>query len=69
MRERIDDITVDFYINQKPTDIEFICPYCHDDVSVKWNYVNVPEYWGDDWGWVDCPSCKRYVKLGGYDIG
>jgi len=69
MREKIEKITVDFYINQKPTSISFFCPYCESYEEVSWNHVTVPEYWGDDWGWVDCPYCGRQVKLGDYDFG
>lgn len=69
MREKIKGITADFYINQSPTDIEFVCPYCGVRVRVNWNYINVPECWSDDWGWVECPFCERDVKLGDYDIG
>lgn len=50
MREKIKGITADFYINQKPVDIEFFCPYCGVRVNVEWHYVNVPECWSDDWG-------------------
>ena len=69
MREKIKGITADFYINQRPTDIEFICPYCYTNVNVGWAHVDVPECWSDDWGWVECPLCNRTVKLGDYDIG
>ena len=69
MREKIEGITADFYINRKPVDIEFFCPYCGVRVNVEWHYVNEPESWSDDWGWVMCPFCERDVKLGDYDIG
>lgn len=59
---------VDFFINQTPYSISFTCPHCDYEVEVLWKYLNIPEYWGDDWGYVECPFCGKEVKLGEYDI-
>lgn len=58
---------VDFHIDVKPVSITFTCPYCEDEVTVKWGALDVPEYWGYDWGYVECPSCEKEVKLGDYE--
>lgn len=58
----------DFFINQLPVSITFDCPHCRFTVKIPWNDVNVPEYWGDDWGEVECPYCEKTVRLGDYDI-
>lgn len=59
----------DFYINMRPHSISFECPHCECEVTVNWDDVDVPEYWGDDWGKVDCPDCGKIVSLGDYDVG
>jgi uncharacterized Zn-finger protein len=38
------------------------------DVEIDWGYVDVPDYWGDDWGEVECPYCEKTVRLGDYDL-
>jgi endogenous inhibitor of DNA gyrase (YacG/DUF329 family) len=58
----------DFTINRKPISISFECPYCEDEVTIPWNEVNAPDYWGDDWGYVECPYCNKEVPLGDYDM-
>lgn len=57
----------DFHINVKPVSIDFICPHCGHKQEIPWRDVAEPEYWGDDWGEVDCPSCEKTVELGDYD--
>lgn len=59
--------TVDFHIDVKPVSITFECPYCENEVTVTWGALDVPEYWGDDWDYVECPSCEKEVKLGDYE--
>ena len=58
----------DFFINQKPVSISFYCPHCDFHVHIRWEDLDVPEYWGDDWGEVECPYCNNTVLLGDYDI-
>ncbi|MGN0693166.1 MAG: hypothetical protein ACI4K7_12520 [Oscillospiraceae bacterium] len=58
----------DFFIEQMPTSIKFECPHCSMDVVIPWDEIDVPEYWGDDWGTVECPVCGKSVELGDYDI-
>ena len=58
----------DFFINQKPVSISFYCPHCDAGVKIRWEDVDVPEYWGDDWGEVECPYCGETIELGDYDI-
>lgn len=57
-----------FYIDQEPVSISFECPHCYYDVIIDWDDLNVPEYWGDDWGEVECPYCGKTVLLGDYDM-
>lgn len=57
----------DFHIDVKPVSITLTCPYCGDEIKVPWKNLNVPEYWGDDWGEVECPFCELPIKLGDYD--
>ena len=45
---------VGFHIDVKP-------------VTVPWRELDVPECWGDDWGYVECPDCETEVKLGDYE--
>lgn len=58
----------DFTINQRPTSISFECPHCDYDVTISWRDLDVPEYWGDDWGEVECPNCGKTVSLGDYEL-
>ena len=51
----------------KPVSITFACPHCGQTVTVPWRKLYVPEYWGDDWGYADCPDCEKEVKLGEYE--
>ena len=57
----------DFHIDVKPVSITFACPHCGQTVAVPWRELDVPECWGDDWGYADCPNCEKEVKLGEYD--
>ena len=57
----------DFYIVKKPEYITFECPHCGLTQRIYWDKLNVPEYWGDDWGEVECPDCGKIVELGDYD--
>ena len=59
---------VDFFINQTPTSISLDCPHCGLPIEVPWSHVDEPEYWGDDWGYVECGYCEKEIKLGDYDI-
>ena len=66
MRE--DAKTVDFYINQVPVAISLECPYCGIEVRINWDDIDVPEYWGDDWGEVTCSYCGKEINLGNYEL-
>ena len=57
----------DFHIDVKPVSITFVCPHCGQTVAVPWRELYVPEYWGDDWGYAECPDCEKEVKLGEYE--
>ena len=59
----------DFHINQTPVSISLCCPHCYTDVEIPWDEIDVPDYWGDDWGYIDCPYCEKSIKLADYDIG
>ena len=59
---------VDFFINQRPISISLDCPYCHMPLEIPFREVAEPEYWGDDWGYVECNYCEKEIKLGDYDI-
>ena len=36
---------------------------------MDWDEVTEPEYWGDEWGIVNCPECGEEIELGEYDMG
>ena len=57
----------DFTIISAPVKITFDCPHCCLPVEISWRNLCVPEYWGDDWGEVECPECGKTVELGDYD--
>ncbi len=57
-----------FYIKQRPVAISFTCPHCDAEVEIPWKGMDVPEYWGDDWGPVECPECGEEVELGDYEL-
>lgn len=57
----------DFRIISRPVEITFVCPHCEVSQEIKWSDMDVPEYWGDDWGEVECPTCGETVELGDYD--
>lgn len=54
----------DFVINQCPVSICFVCPHYGEEPDIPWDEVNAPDYWGDDWGEVECPYCEKSIKLG-----
>ena len=56
-----------FRIISRPVKITFVCPYCEVSQEIDWKDLNVPEYWGDDWGEVKCPDCGKILELGEYD--
>lgn len=58
---------IDFHINVRPVSINFKCPHCGCETEVSWRDVAEPEYWGDDWGEVQCNVCGEWVELGDYD--
>lgn len=60
--------SIDFYIEQMPTNIVLDCPCCEKRISIPWWLVDVPDSWSDDWGYVECPVCGFEIKLGDYDI-
>ena len=57
----------DFTIISAPVKITFDCPHCCLPVEISCKNLYVPEYWGDDWGEVECPECGKMVELGDYD--
>jgi len=58
---------IDFTIVSKPDYISLECPFCHDDIKIDWNDVDVPEDWQGDWGYVECPTCEKLISLGDWD--
>lgn len=56
-----------FHIDVRPVSITFTCPHCGRGVRVPWQELDVPECWGDDWGYAECPDCEMEVKLGDYE--
>ena len=58
----------DFTIVQRPDYITFTCPHCGYDQRLSWDEVIEPEYWGDEWGTVNCPECDEEIELGEYDM-
>ena len=42
---------VGFHIDVKPVSVTFTCPHCGREVTVPWRELDVPECWGDDWGY------------------
>lgn len=61
------NIRTDFRIISRPVEITFVCPHCEVSQEINWRDLDVPEYWGDDWGEVDCPTCGKIVELGDYE--
>lgn len=57
----------DFHIDTKPVSISLECPYCECEMEIPWEDVDVPNYWGDEWGYVLCPECKETIELGYYE--
>lgn len=47
-----------FHIDVRPVSITFTCPHCGREVRVPWQELDVPECWGDDWGYAECPDCE-----------
>jgi len=58
----------DFTIVRKPDRINLECPYCEMDIDIDWDNLDVPDYWGDDWGEIECPECEHTILLGDYDL-
>ena len=59
---------IDFYINQRPFSITLTCPHCDTELEILWDDLSVPEYWGDDWGEIECTYCQKEIKLGDYEL-
>lgn len=60
-------LMVDFVIVSAPVKISFLCPYCHQEVEIRWKDITPPESWSDDWDNVYCPECGEEVELGDWD--
>ena len=54
--------TVDFTIITRPEFIVFTCPYCEQDVEIKYDAVDLRFD-----NVVRCPECGRNVELGEHD--
>ena len=52
----------DFTIVSIPDMIWFTCPYCGEEVGIKYRELNLPFDWE-----VICPECGEYVELGEYE--
>ena len=61
------DKETSFYILSKPYAISFRCPHCGNTQEIKWSALDVPDYWGDAWGEVECPECGEPVTLGDWE--
>ena len=59
---------VDFYIAQAPVGVRLECPHCESDIEIDWEDCDVPDYWGDSWGEVECPYCDETIQLGEWEI-
>lgn len=58
----------DFTIVQRPVRIELDCPDCEARIEIDWRKLDVPDFWGDDWGEIECPYCEQIIALGDYDL-
>lgn len=54
---------VNYTIIGRPSYITFKCPFCHGEVGVNFDEVNL--IWGD--AWCDCPECGEKVELDDYE--
>ena len=54
----------DFTIVSRPVSIRFQCPFCESEEEIPWEEVKHPDYWGDEWDDIECPSCGKMVSLG-----
>ena len=52
-----------FTIITIPDSIVFTCPYCKEDVEVKYRDLDLPAVWE-----AICPECGKYVELGEYEF-
>ena len=57
----------DFHIDVMPVSISLKCPHCGTDITMNWEDINVPEYWGDKWEDIECPTCGKIIELGDYE--
>ena len=57
-------LMTNFIIVSVPDKISFLCPYCYQNVEIKWRDLNPPESWSDDWDNVICPECGEEIALG-----
>lgn len=57
----------DFRINTRPVSVSLTCPHCECEIEIPWEEVDVPDYWGDKWGYVLCSECKGTTELGDHE--
>jgi len=60
-------LMADFTIVSAPYKISFLCPYCHEDVEIRWKDTNPPDNWNDGWDSVICPECGKEIELGDWE--
>lgn len=51
-----------FHIDVRPVSITFTCPHCGREVRVPWQELDVPECWGDDWGYALANRARRGIN-------
>lgn len=58
----------DFTIDQRPVSITVCCPKCDEAITIPWKEVDVPQYWEDDWGEIECPYCGQRIRLRDWEL-
>lgn len=55
---------VDFIIVSAPVAISLDCPFCEEEIEIRWKDAHPPKDWTAPWDDVECPNCKSMIALG-----
>lgn len=58
---------VDYTIVSKPAFVNFICPFCFNDVEVSFSDVDFKTDCWSDGAYCNCTLCGKEVELGHFD--
>ena len=58
---------IDIVVNQRPVGVSFICPFCEEEIDIKYNEFCDMAGEPCDWSYkrIDCPKCEKKLRIDG----